>query len=385
MSDPGVDVAFLIVEHMLSVEKGSAGLGIDDHKRARRAVPAEFGGRGVEASGKLGLTANAEAVAEAVEDGPFFPERDLHLVGDAVGSHHPQGVLGDYSVAKIADAAAGESVGKFNKIVYRGDQPCAAAFVFAAGDVGVRELHAQSLFARVVVAVLRSHTRADFVGRNEGRIDHSAGLEDIFFAVFAESHTRYNLDQAGKNVVAEAVLELRSGLEIKRYARKRGDEVARRCTPVGTLDYLAKDGRSQVVVEPRRHREKVVEGYGRFAIDRKAALFDVKLVKFGEILRDRVLHQELALLEKLKCRDAGHDLGAGIGIVKLVPAQGLADRVTPKLLVVAVNDDIRRRNAVSGQGVDEVFEICKVHGCAPKLIRLGLSRRARVNVALRAR
>ena len=105
----------------------------------------------------------------------------------------------------------------------------------------------------------------------------------------------------------------------------------------------------------------MAEGDGRFASDRKAALFDVKLVEFGEILRDRVLHQKLALLEKLKRRDTGDDLGAGIHIIKLVPAQRLADRVTPKLLVIAVNDDIGRRNAVGGEGVDEVFEIGEVH------------------------
>ena len=44
MSYSRVNVGFLVVEHMLGVEEGGLGVGVDDHKRACRAVPAEFVG-----------------------------------------------------------------------------------------------------------------------------------------------------------------------------------------------------------------------------------------------------------------------------------------------------------------------------------------------------
>ena len=67
----------------------------------------------------------------------------------------------------------------------------------------------------------------------------------------------------------------------------------------------------------------------------------------------------------LKRGDAGDDLGAGIHIIKLVSAQRLADRVTPKLLVIAVNDDIRAGNSTGGEGVDEIGEIGEIHFYTP--------------------
>ena len=361
VSYPRMNVSFFIVQHMLGVEEGSAGFGVDDHKGSRRAVPAEFGGRRHNSRGKLGLATDTEAVAEAVKDGPFFVKGELHFVGDAVGAHHTERVFRNDAVAKVADTAAGKGIGELNEVIDRGNESRAAAFVFRAGDVRVRQINAQSLFAGIVVAVLRSHPRADGVGRYKGGIDHSAGLKDVLFAVFAEANTRNDLDEASENVVAETVLELRARLKIERRFGKRRDKLACRRATVRALNNLADMRGGKIIIESRRHRKEVIEGDGRFAIDRKAAFFDVKLVKFGEILRDRIAHKEFSLLEKLKRGKAGHDLGAGIRIVKLVPAQRFTHRVTPKLLVIAVNDDVRRRNAVGGESIDEVFEIGEVH------------------------
>ena len=161
--------------------------------------------------------------------------------------------------------------------------------------------------------------------------------------------------------MAEAVLELRARLKIERGFGKRGDKLACRRAAVGPFDNIADMRGGKIIIESRRHRKEVIKGDRRFTIDRKAAFFDVKLVKFGKILRDRIAHKEFSLLEKLKRGKAGNDFGAGIRIVKLVPAQRLTHRVTPDLLVIAVNDDVRRRNAVCGESIDEVFEIGEVH------------------------
>ena len=275
--------------------------------------------------------------------------------------HHSERVFRNDALARCGHAAAGEGVNEFCIVGDRGDESRAAAFVLAAEDVHIRHRRLFGNAAFVVEAVLRCHSRLDRIGHDEGRIDHSAGLEDVLFHVFAESHTRHDLDSRRENVVAEAVLEAVAGVEIEGHFCDRGDRLAGGTASARAVGDVLNIGGGEVVVESRRHRKQVAEGDGTLRGDCVGSVLDADVGKFGKHVRDGIAHKEFALLEKLKRRDAGHDLRAGIHIVKLVAAQGLACPVTVKLFVVTVNDNVRRGNAVGGEGVDEVCEIGEVH------------------------
>ena len=110
VSDSRMHVSLLIIEHMLCIKQRGLADGVDDHIRARRAVPTELGGGSDDAVGKIRLATHAEAVAVAVECRPLFVISRLHFGVDAVRAHHFECIFRDNAVAEVAYTAAGKNL-----------------------------------------------------------------------------------------------------------------------------------------------------------------------------------------------------------------------------------------------------------------------------------
>ena len=262
--------------------------------------------------------------------------------------------------AALSGAAAGQRVGQQNGIVHGAVKPRAAAFVVFRQLIGVLlgvGMRHGLLLRRVVHIQLRQ-PRAHLVREPEAGVLHAQRIPDVRFQVFAESHAGNHLDHRAQHVVAQAILEVLAGIERQRLLRQRVDHRHRVGLSARIKNGLFQRRRVQIVIEAALHGEQMANRqHGVRGVN--AAVFQhAQRAEGGQIVGNRVVQPHLALLDQLKRRRAGVQLGGGIQAEHLVPVHGNARLavaeagvVTVYFPVITVHGQITARHAHILQGI----------------------------------